>query len=454
MFCFFVIIERMSSFDTSDIIYALSTPMSKGAIGVIRVSGKSCLSKIEPFFKSSIKLSKAESNSVVYGKLAKLDNCLISVFKDGHGYTGEESLEISCHGGLNVINSILEFLSSLGLRQAERGEFTLRAFLNGKMDLTRAEAVNELINSKSDVSAEMALNRLNGELFRKIKKMTDVVADVLSEVEFQLDYTDEDDLDSVSFDEDKILKTDAQICDLIKSYDVAHLYSDEVKIVICGCTNAGKSSLFNYLLKEERSIVSAVEGTTRDYIEASCTISDIPVRIFDTAGLRETSDDIEKEGVRRSRLLINNADVILYLLAAEDAVSDSELLNDKRTILIKTKSDLKKKYNLTYDGICFSTVTGEGFRDLCKAIREKVSGFSQSFNPDDRLFIQSSRQKVNLINAHENLMRAVDGFRKGLGYDLLALDLREALDNLGEITGAVTSDDILDKIFSEFCVGK
>ena len=465
----------MNKYDTEDIIYALSTPLVQSAIGVIRVSGKGCIKILSTHFKSKIDLNKAESNTVIYGRLENLDNCLITVFKHGHGYTGEESLEISCHGGLQIIISILNFLSSLSFRQAERGEFTFRAFMNGKMDLTQAEAVNELINSKSLVSSSMALNKLNGELYKIIKNLTDKIADFLTNIEFQLDYTDEDDLLHADFDVNELKFVDNEILKLLDTYSVGRIYSEQLNVVICGVSNAGKSSLFNYLLREERSIVSSHLGTTRDYIESSCVISDIPVKLYDTAGLRETSDVIEKEGVKRSRDLIESADIILYLIDPKNPVIDKRLIEDKRCIFIKTKSDLIKsgliksgsiKSDLNVDTrieneiwqkcISVSVITGDGFSELFKAVKDKVFSNLQKIENvrHGEVFIQNARQKKSLLQAHNGLNAVINGYENGVTMDLLAIDIREVLNNLGEITGEVTSGDILDRIFSKFCVGK
>lgn len=441
----------MKAYNTDDIIYALATPWATGALAVIRISGDGCISKISEYAKCKRKLDSYESNSAVFCKYAGLDDVVITVFKDGHGFTGEDACEISCHGGLQVVKSILEHLSTIGFRKAERGEFTFRAFVHGKMDLTKAEAVNELINSKGGKSHEKALSRLEGLLLRRITRIKEVVLGVMSTVEVQLDYSEDEIGEDLDFPSEEVDKALSMIEAISRTFSTGQLYSQGAKIVLAGNTNAGKSSLFNYFLKEERAIVSNIEGTTRDFLESQCLIDGIPVRLFDTAGLREGTDAIEEEGIRRSLSLIEEADIILYLLDGEKQdKADDKLLKDSRTICVTTKTDLG---NTIPGTVGISVVTGDGFDKLVRILSDKLKQGLVIYD-DSELVIESKRQKENLDEAYNALQSAKKASEAMLPLDIISADIQEALEALGEITGEITTDDILDQIFSNFCVGK
>lgn len=446
----------MTGYNTDDMIYALATAWSKSALAIIRVSGDGCIGVISKYFKCKGSLENAASNTVVYGRLSDkegklLDDCMISVFSDGHGFTGEQSLEISCHGGLETIKSILSFLQSIGMREARRGEFTLRAFLHNKMDLTRAEAVNELINSRGKTGKEMALNRLNGSLYRKICEIKSIVTDIMSIVEVQLDYAEDEISEDLSFPVAKLEKAVEMINTIGSTYNTGRLYSQGAKLVLAGSSNAGKSSLFNLFLKEERAIVSDIKGTTRDYLESTCNIDGIPVRLFDTAGFRESNDVLEEEGIRRSHSLLEDADIIVYLVDATEPDFDRAIIEDKRCISVINKIDVS---DYSEDGFLkLSVLTGEGFPQLCSAISAKLKSDIE-ISGDDSLVIENERQKEDLSRAAKALNDAHEHVAMNLPLDIVTLDIQEALEALGEITGEVTTDDILDRIFENFCVGK
>ena len=438
-----------------DVIFALATPWGTGALAVIRLSGDACIQTLSPYFKSKTPLTEAETGKAVYGNLANLDRCVLTVYRDGHGYTGEEAVEISCHGGIQTVKAILEFLQSLGFRQAGRGEFTLRAFMHGKMDLTRSEAVAELIDSKTQRSRNASLQRLDGNLQKCISGIRKDVLEVMATVEVQLDYAEDETEPDLGFPADEVRNILSRIDKLRSTYSAGKLYSEGARIVLAGPVNAGKSSLFNYMLNEERAIVSSVEGTTRDFIEGQCSIHGIPVRLYDTAGLRQSTDVIEEEGIRRSLSLLDAADLILYLAESEKDI-DVEVTKRPNCMTVFTKEDLKKGTPGTsgHSGDLFvSVVTGEGLEELYSAIEAKLSEGIAAVD-EGELVIQSSRQKNCLDRASKALCAAVEHDSLGLGLDIVAVDVREALDALGEITGEVTTDDILDSIFSRFCVGK
>ena len=451
----------MGVYSCDDVVFSLATPWGTGALAVVRVSGKGCIEMVDSHFKGRERLAEAGSSRAVYGRLENIDRCVITVWKDGHGYTGEEALEISCHGGMQTVQAVLSFLQELGMRQAERGEFTLRAFMHGKMDLTRAEAVAELIDSRSEAARNASLARLEGNLFNRIKDIRDALTDVMGTVEVQLDYAEDEIREETEFPAEVIRQSVDRLNSIRAGYATGRLYSEGAGLVLAGAVNSGKSSLFNYFLREDRAIVSQTAGTTRDFIEGQCVIDGIPVRLFDTAGLRESEDAVEEEGVRRSRLLIESADLILYLRSVDDSTEEDEIAKDARCIAVASKCDLRSSApdwkmpdGKTPDGyIRFSSVTGEGFEELCSAVSAKLKQGIVSGGKEG-IVIQSERQKLCLDKAVEALETVLEQERQGQGLDIVAMDLRAALDALGELTGEVTTDEILDNIFSRFCVGK
>ena len=378
---------------------------------------------------------------------------MLTLYRDGHGYTGEDAAEISCHGGLQVVQAVLATMAELGFRQALPGEFSLRAFLHGKMDLTRAEAVNELINAQGMTGRAMALKRLNGDLFRRISDIKATVVRIIGTVEVQLDYSEDEIGEDLTFPMEELEKAIEALGTIRDSYNTGRLYSQGAKVVLAGPSNAGKSSLFNLFLKEDRSIVSAQKGTTRDYIEAMCTVGGIPIRLYDTAGFRSFSEsEIEEEGIRRSHSLVEGADIIIYMVDSSDmGAMDGSVLSDPRCIAVLNKSDLK---DVDMDGfVKLSVVTGAGFSELCSRITEKLTS-DLGVSDESALVIENDRQKENLSRAVSSLQAARLAVESGLPLDIVSMDIQEALEALGELTGEVTTDDILDRIFGSFCVGK
>jgi len=449
----------MNSYNTDDVIYALATAWARSAIAVVRASGAGCIERLMPAVKSRRDIRTVGSNTAHYCRLVDpsdgkpVDDVVITFYRDGHGYTGEEAFEISCHGGLQVVRAVLSALSALGFRQALPGEFTLRAFLHGKMDLTRAEAVDELVKAQGRTGQIMALNRLNGALFKQIDKIKDIVLDIMSIVEVQLDYSDDEIGENLDFPQDKLEMAASELEKLRDSYSTGRLFSQGARIVLAGPSNAGKSSLFNYFLKEERAIVSPVKGTTRDYIEAMCTVRGIPVRLYDTAGFRDLSEsEIEEEGIRRSRTLLDGADIIIYLAdSSEFTKPDEAIVSDPRCIAVLNKTDLNDADLKGF--IKLSVATGRGFDELCDAIHDRLTS-DLDISDDSALVIENTRQKENLDRAALALRRASDTVQQSLPLDIVSMDIQEALEALGEITGEVTTDDILERIFGSFCVGK
>lgn len=466
------------SYDTNDIIYALATAWGRSAIAVVRVSGEGCVDAFSKAFSYPHRLKGAATNSAVYGHLSDprdgsaVDDVVVTVYRDGHGYTGEEALEVSCHGGLQVVRAVLSLMERLGFRKALPGEFTLRAFLHGRIDLTRAEAVEELIDSRGETGRTMALGRLNGALYKAIESIKDALVGVMGTIEVQLDYSEDEIGEDLAFPFDELGKAIDDVSRIKASYKAGRLYSQGARVVLAGPTNAGKSSLFNYFLKEERSIVSSVEGTTRDFIEAQCSIEGIPVHLYDTAGFRtlggasDGSDaldgqaGIEEQGMERSRSLLEGADIIVYLVG-EDADGhglpiDEDVARDPRCIVVHSKADLSAERTAWDDGmpevIHVSVVTGEGFERLCGRIKARLLSDVQV--QDDGLVIESERQREALQRCRDSLDAAMMAAKAEIPLDIVSMDIQEAIEALGEITGEVTTDDVLDRIFGTFCVGK
>ncbi len=407
---------------------------------------------LAPSFSRPKTLLNAENATLVHGYLndeygERIDEVVLAVHTPGHGYTSEEAVEISCHGSSAVIQSILSLLGRLGMRSAEPGEFTFRAFIHGRMDLTQAEAVEELISSVSQRSRSLSLSRLEGALRTKIESFTEQLLAIVATVEVQLDYA-EDEIDDFAFPVEQLTKLIAEIEPLIASYQVGKLYKSGARVVLAGATNVGKSSLFNLLVKEERSIVSPYRGTTRDYIEADLEVGGIPIRLYDTAGLRESEDLVEREGIIRTERLIGDADLVIHLVDSTDIVAVPE--ENERTIVVYSKSDLVQ---LSEEKLAISAQSGAGVAELLDEVERRLK-VNLPHGGEADLVIESERQHQSLIEAQEALERARELVAGDIALDVIAVELNEALELFGELSGAVKRDDILNEIFSSFCVGK
>ena len=437
----------MDAYTTDEPIYALATPYAPSAIAVVRTSGDNAIEMISRAFSGAKRLLAAQNATLVHGRLrdasgSDVDEVVLAVYRKGHGYTGEEAVEINAHGSLRGLDRIFRLLEVLGFRKAKKGEFTYRAFMHGRLDLTQAEAVEELISAKSESVQAAALDRLEGSLKKKLQDIRKRLLMMSASLEVQLDYAEDEIL------EDWVMPTaelDAIISELSRiraTYDASALWREGAKVVLAGETNAGKSSLFNLLTKEERAIVSPVRGTTRDYLEADTMIHGIPVRLYDTAGLRESDDEIEMEGIRRSERLIRDADLVLYLVAPGDS---EEVSWDTPTITVRTKSDLSRG-----EGLSVSVKSGEGLDELLDEIKRRLTEGRGDFSSS--VIIDSERQKDALDRLLSQLEFLVSHGDES--YDIIALFFQSALSVLGEITGEVTSEELLDTLFSNFCLGK
>ncbi len=448
------------NYDSEDLIAALATPWGESALAVIRTSGPQCIKRTADIFSSPSKIINAEGNSIVYGYIIdgslRLDEVMAAVYRGPRSYTGQDSVEFFVHGSLPGIKKILELLYKSGFREASPGEFTFRAFLNQKMDLTRAEAVQEIISAKSKQAQSLALNRLSGSIESSINIIKSEMTDLLASVEIQLDYP-EDEVEMPDITSSDTNPVEKKINRLLSTYSAGKIYQEGVKIVLAGKTNAGKSSLFNLFLKEDRSIVSDIHGTTRDYLESWISIGGIPVRLFDTAGLRDASNPVEKEGIRRSNEIIESANVILYIADALEGFTPElnriieESKKDSRAIFIWNKVD-KTHTEIPENFIPLSAVTGEGFSLLEERIKEII--FKNEYIPDNEPVLDSIRQKKLLESSLESIIKYKEALINGMPMDMAAVDLTDALNSLGEITGEVSSVDVLERMFSNFCVGK
>lgn len=457
----------MKDFDT---IAAIATAVGESGISIIRVSGDKALFIVSSIFegKNNRKLDDINPYSMRYGKIVDkfskeiIDEVLVSYMKGPKSFTAEDSVEINCHGGIISTNKVLEEVIKAGARIAEPGEFTKRAFLNGRIDLSQAEAVMDLIRAKTDLSMKSALMQSEGRISREIKDIRHELLGVIAHIEATVDFPEEDleemTSDKIKIDLDNIIK---RIEKLLDTANEGRIIREGLSMVIIGKPNVGKSSLLNSILMEQRSIVTDVPGTTRDVIEEYVNLEGIPVKIVDTAGIRETEDLVEKIGVERSKEKINEADLVVFMLDLSRRLDsdDKEILDyikDKKYIVILNKSDLKREleeYNFDdmKNVIEISAKNGDGIDTLKKKIKELF--FKGEINSTD-LMITNSRHKEALYKAKEKCLASLETLNSGVSIDLASIDIRGAWMNLGEVSGETLEEDIIDKIFSEFCLGK
>lgn len=447
----------------NDLIVALATPVGDGAISIIRVSGKGCIEIVDSIFDGKIKLMNAKTHTLHYGRILSqsdeiIDDVLISVFKNPNSYTGEDSIEISSHSSTIIVKKIIEELVGKNVRLAEPGEFTKRAFLNGKLDLAQAEAVADIINSRTDASLRGARNQLDGILSQKIDSLRKELINSTSLMELELDFAEED-LEFVSKDKviKDIQKIVTEIDELLATYSFGRVIRDGVNVAIVGRPNVGKSSLLNYILKESRAIVSEIPGTTRDVIREEVSIDGILFKLFDTAGIRSTDDVIEKEGVERSREAVRNSDVVILIDEVVNGIPKKlyneliDLTDEDRIITVLNKLDLASKVNSNAD-VNISIIKSEGINELLELLKIKSLG-SSSFTEKSAV-VNNVRHFDALSKAKNDLTEAIDSLNNGLSGEFISVNLRGAIDSLGEIIGKVTTEDILNNIFANFCIGK
>ena len=471
--------KSQDSVDQKPAIAAIATPVGEGGIAVIRVSGSDAFEKVASCFRGAdlSDPNAAPSHTVHYGTLVTpagelVDEVLVTLFRTPRSYTGENTAEISCHGGVLVTQKVLETILSAGVRAAEPGEFTQRAFLNGKLDLTQAEAVADLIHAKSLRAVNAAGQQLEGRLGEHIRRFRQQIIDATAMVELELDFIEED----VEFANKEQLRSllvgvMGELDVLLDTYEAGRLVKDGVRTVIMGRPNAGKSTLLNTLTGSDRAIVTEIAGTTRDTIDVDWSYEGLLFRLIDTAGIRETDDRVEAEGVRRSKKAFEQADLVVYLKDLSQPTTADELqelarwrmdAKDTPFLLVGTKADLdmavvsgssspRQEQRLQYD-LIISAVSGENINPLKKLMKERA--LEHRDLDGGSLLVTSTRHRDALQKAREHVKQALEALDMGLTGDLLAIDLRAALHDLGTVTGEITNEDLLDSIFSRFCIGK
>lgn len=457
---------------STDTIAAIGTALSNSGISIIRISGKDSLNIIRKIFVSN---SEIMPNNIIYGKIVEngkvVDTVLVSYFKNPKSYTGEDVCEINCHGGVQITREILQLVLANGARLAEPGEFSKRAFLNGKMDLTKAEAVINLINSKNTTQARIAANNLEGDLYKKIKEVREELIELMAHIEVSVDYP-EYDYDEVENDNviSLLNKKIIEINNILSTYEQGKYIKDGVNVVILGKPNVGKSSLLNTLSRSQKAIVTEIPGTTRDVIEERINIGNIILNLSDTAGIRKTDDFVEKIGVKRSIEKIDEADLVIYLLNVESDIDDEDKeilskIQNKGIKLITVVNKIDKEQKLKFDTILdelkrfgvnevikMSVLNNEGIDELKNKIEEIFNTNDLDF--ENELIITNERHRDLLNKSKEYLEIAKKEIEDNEPIDIVSIVIKNATKSLGEIIGADVNQDIVNKIFEKFCLGK
>lgn len=461
--------------DEFDTIAAISTPAGEGALHIVRMSGDDALNIIDKVYRQGTKkISEQPSHTINYGHIVDpqnnqvLDEVMVSVMRAPKTYTREDVVEINCHGGIVVVNQVLQLLLRQGARLAEPGEFTKRAFLNGRIDLSQAEAVIDIIKAKTNQSLAVATQQLEGRLSAQIREIRQIIFDTLGEVEVNIDYPEYDDVEEVTSHkiEECALAVKAKIEHLLATAQQGKILRDGLSTAIIGKPNVGKSSLLNELLQEDKAIVTDIEGTTRDVIEEYVNVSGVPLKLIDTAGIRETDDVVEKIGVEKSRQALASADLILLLLDQSEALTedDIELLDATKGMnrfILLNKSDLPTKMDL--DQVRSHLAEGEvvhpisvqrheGIDLIGKLISQRY--FNGQMGDRDATYISNVRHIALLEQAEQAMDDVLDAVHQGMPVDLIQIDLTRAWELLGEIIGESVQDELLNQLFSQFCLGK
>ena len=447
--------------NSSRTIAAISTPKGIGGISVIRVSGADAVKICDGIFKGSIRLCDAKTHTVHYGHIiddkgAPVDEVLVTVMLAPKTYTREDVVEISTHGGFSASKKVMELLISNGAFPAEAGEFTKRAFLNGRIDLSGAEGVIDIINAKTETERKNALYQAEGALYRKISEQRASLVNLAARMQVAIDYPDED-LEDITREDivSELSKCTDAVSRLIETKDCGRILREGIKTAIVGKPNVGKSSLLNRLSGSERAIVTDIPGTTRDVIEEFVNLGGVPLRLLDTAGIHDTEDDVEKIGVERAKKAIDEAELVILVTDLSRRPDDydrllRDIIKDKKCITVANKADIKSQ-EIAAD-FEISAKNGEGIDELIKKIREMYD-FAE-FDAEDGTIITNMRHMAALENVKTALCRAREQLYIGMPQDIAALDINEAIDFFGEITGETVSEDIVSEIFHSFCVGK
>ena len=448
-----------------DTIAAIATAMSNSGIGIVRISGEESLNIIQKVYKGKT----LKDHAIHYGYIVDgdetIDEVLVMVMKGPHSFTGEDTVEINCHGGVYVVKRILETVIKAGARPAEPGEFTKRAFLNGKIDLSQAEAVIDVINSKNEYALKSSVSQLKGNVQKKIKEIREQIIYHTAFIETALD--DPEHISVDGYGETLRLTVDNLICELdvlLKSSDNGRIIKEGIKTVIVGKPNAGKSSLLNVLVGEERAIVTDIAGTTRDVLEEAINLNGVSLNIMDTAGIRNTEDIVEKIGVDKAKTYANEADLVIYVVDASREFDQNdydiiELIRDKKTIILLNKSDLATvitkdmvKSIIDKPIVSISAKEEQGIQEFEEIIKNMFFHGELSFN--DEVYITNMRHKAAIQDAYNSLQKVIVSIDNDMPEDFYSIDLLDAYESLGSITGETIGEDLVNEIFSKFCMGK
>ncbi|WP_145455861.1 tRNA uridine-5-carboxymethylaminomethyl(34) synthesis GTPase MnmE [Staphylococcus epidermidis] len=456
-----------------DTITSISTPMGEGAIGIVRLSGLQAIEIGDILYKGKKKLSEVETHTINYGHIIDpetdetVEEVMVSVLRAPKTFTREDIIEINCHGGILTINRILELTMTYGARMAEPGEYTKRAFLNGRIDLSQAEAVMDFIRSKTDRASKVAMNQIEGRLSDLIKKQRQSILEILAQVEVNIDYPEYDDVEDATTDflleQSKRIKE--EINRLLETGAQGKIMREGLSTVIVGRPNVGKSSMLNNLIQDNKAIVTEVAGTTRDVLEEYVNVRGVPLRLVDTAGIRDTEDIVEKIGVERSRKALSEADLILFVLNNNEPLTEDdqtlfEVIKNEDVIVIINKTDLEQRLDVSelremigdMPLIQTSMLKQEGIDEL--EIQIKDLFFGGEVQNQDMTYVSNSRHISLLKQARQSIQDAIDAAESGIPMDMVQIDLTRTWEILGEIIGESASDELIDQLFSQFCLGK
>ena len=445
-----------------DTIAAISSALGVGAISIIRLSGDKSIEIANKIFDRDI--MNAKTHTIHYGHIKEndeiIDEVLVSIMKSPRTFTREDIVEINCHGGINTTNKVLELVLSNGARLAEPGEFTKRAFLNGRIDLTQADGIMNLIEAKTDISRKMSINQLNGQVSTVIKTLRTELVDIISNIEVNIDYPEYEDIEVVTSDKiyPQVLLIKEKLEKIIKKSEDGKIINEGIKIGIIGRPNVGKSSLLNTLLEEEKAIVTDIEGTTRDIVEGKIIINGIMCNIIDTAGIRETDNIVEQIGVNKSYNIIDSSDLVIMILNNNEELTEEEKelltkIKEKNHIIVVNKIDLENKLELNEENIIKISVKDNiGIEDIKNRISEIFN--LEKIETQDMSYLSNARSISLLKQSLNKINECINNINNGVPVDIIELDLKETWNTLGEIIGETYTDELIDEIFSRFCLGK